>query len=82
MMFLVAGYLLFAGLGVGTSIVESVDIELMDFIDVEVIEDLVDVEVLSDTIDIEVIEVMDVEVVDASDVEVLPPVIDIEIKCE
>lgn len=81
---LVAGYLLFSGVGGGlggTTIVDSVDIELDDTLSVEIIE-LVDVEVLSDAVDIEVIGTTDVEVVDSSDVEVLPPIIDIEIKCE
>lgn len=83
-MMLVAGFLLFSGVGGGvggTTIVDSVDIELDDTISVEVVQ-LVDVEVLDDTVDIEVIGTTDVEVVDTSDVEVLPPTIDIEIKCE
>jgi len=81
---LVAGYLLFSGLGgggAGTTIVDSVDIELDDTVSVEVVE-VLDVEVLDDTVSIEVVSTTDVEVVDASDVEMIPPTIDIEIKCE
>jgi hypothetical protein len=83
-MMLVAGYLLFSGLGgggAGTTIVDSVDIELDDTVRVEVIE-IVDVEVLDDTVSIEVVGTTDVEVVDSSDVEMIPPTSDIEIKCE
>jgi len=83
-MMLVAGYLLFSGLGgggAGTTIVDSVDIELDETVSVEVVQ-LVDVEVLEDTVDIEVVVTTDIEVVDTSDVEMIPPTIDIEIKCE
>lgn len=78
-MFQVAGYLLFANLGVGTSIVESVDIELDDTLSIEVLTETMDVEVIAPTIDVEVIGLTDVEVLEVPDVEVIPSVVDIDV---
>lgn len=51
-MFQVAGYLLFANLGAGTSIVEGVEIEMDEPVDVEVISEY-DVEIPASTVDVE-----------------------------